>query len=46
MSTWVNYKAIKERIRMEHVLEHYGVLETLHLPCARQLLTQPADTDV
>src|SRR5919198_1339183 len=25
MSTWVNYKEIRERIKMEDVLEHYGV---------------------
>jgi DNA primase len=28
--TWVNYKEIKARVRMEQVLEHYGVLGELH----------------
>jgi DNA primase len=27
--TWVNYKEIKTRVRMEQVLEHYGVLGEL-----------------
>ncbi len=28
--TWVNYKEIKTRVKMEQVLEHYGVLGELH----------------
>jgi DNA primase len=28
--TWVNYKSIKTRVKMEQVLEHYGVLGDLH----------------